>query len=339
MTRSIPIRTSLYFTSHLSLCPGHSRGLSALRRPVCVLTALHSTDLPLQTDFLSPDGDQAEPRCPKPNRAAHLCMFSREHHAAGDSGRPCRLGFQSAQTVDGTGDRSGGLSIARTHPNLWASRQPCLRRLQVQAGRGGCILLGFDFHRPASALCGAAGISDFLALLPYLGRALGGISTRLPNAPIRLTGAGHSILSGRAGKARRASSICSQDSVWKLWTVCAVAAKWRGQEASCCAICLDGGRPAGGQSGDQWVARRLGRAALRRHGRGDLGLFAGPLFDLFRPGRVVIAETDPAEFYTHLGVRFARQRGQRSGKRVQEARAANAPALLAWAGPRAFGWP
>jgi hypothetical protein len=59
--------------------------------------------------------------------------------------------------------------------------------------------------------------------------------------------------------------------------------------------------------------------------------FAGPLFDLFRPGRAVIAETYPTEFYTHLGVRFAHQPGQRSGKRVQHDRAANAPALLAWA--------
>jgi hypothetical protein len=46
--------------------------------------------------------------------------------------------------------------------------------------------------------------------------------------------------------------------------------------------------------------------------------FAGPLFDLFRPGRAVIAESYPAEFYTHLGVCFARRPGQRSGKRVQE---------------------
>jgi hypothetical protein len=60
--------------------------------------------------------------------------------------------------------------------------------------------------------------------------------------------------------------------------------------------------------------------------------FSGSLFKLFRPGCVVIAETYPAEFYTHLGVRFsASRRGEKSGKRVQRDRAANAPMLLAWA--------
>jgi hypothetical protein len=54
---------------------------------------------------------------------------------------------------------------------------------------------------------------------------------------------------------------------------------------------------------------------------------------------VVIAETYPAEFYTHLGVTFARGLGQKAGKpprltwgkRVQFDRVANASVLLAWA--------
>ncbi len=47
---------------------------------------------------------------------------------------------------------------------------------------------------------------------------------------------------------------------------------------------------------------------------------------------VVFVESYPAEFYTHLAIRFSRARkGQRSGKRVQAERAANAPTLLAWA--------
>jgi hypothetical protein len=60
--------------------------------------------------------------------------------------------------------------------------------------------------------------------------------------------------------------------------------------------------------------------------------FSGSLFKLFRPGCVVIAETYPAEFYTHLGVRFSvNRRGEKSDKRVQPDRAANAPVFLAWA--------
>jgi hypothetical protein len=74
--------------------------------------------------------------------------------------------------------------------------------------------------------------------------------------------------------------------------------------------------------------------------------FVGPLDKLYHPGRAVIAETYPAEFYTHLGMSLkraapvARPKDKvesqsrlplRSGKRVQRDRAANAPVLLAWA--------
>jgi hypothetical protein len=60
--------------------------------------------------------------------------------------------------------------------------------------------------------------------------------------------------------------------------------------------------------------------------------FAGELSSLFRPGRIVIAETYPAEIYGHLGVRFARSPpGARGGKRDRAARQANAGVLLRWA--------
>ena len=60
--------------------------------------------------------------------------------------------------------------------------------------------------------------------------------------------------------------------------------------------------------------------------------FDGSLEDVLKPGRTVVVETYPAEFYGHLGVRFpASQRGLRSGKRVSRDRAANAEALLKWA--------
>jgi hypothetical protein len=60
----------------------------------------------------------------------------------------------------------------------------------------------------------------------------------------------------------------------------------------------------------------------------DLALwpFDGSLDSLVRPGRIVLAETYPAEFYRHLGIDF---RGRR--KTDQSARKANASALLACA--------
>jgi hypothetical protein len=59
--------------------------------------------------------------------------------------------------------------------------------------------------------------------------------------------------------------------------------------------------------------------------------FDGPLASLLDPGRIVIAETYPAEVYTRLGIRFPKSRGVPSGKRVQAARAASAESIFAWA--------
>ena len=53
--------------------------------------------------------------------------------------------------------------------------------------------------------------------------------------------------------------------------------------------------------------------------------FDGPLDELVAPGRIVVAEAYPTEFYGHLGVSFAG-----TGKRERAARAENGAALLAW---------
>ncbi len=56
--------------------------------------------------------------------------------------------------------------------------------------------------------------------------------------------------------------------------------------------------------------------------------FSGMLADLLRPGKVIFAETYPAEFYYQLELAFPRQVG---GKRRQAGRLHNAPRLLGWA--------
>lgn len=53
--------------------------------------------------------------------------------------------------------------------------------------------------------------------------------------------------------------------------------------------------------------------------------FSGSLGDRLQPGSVVVAETYPAEYYRHLGVRLGPAAG---GKCSQDARRANAPALM-----------
>jgi hypothetical protein len=91
-------------------------------------------------------------------------------------------------------------------------------------------------------------------------------------------------------------------------------------------------------------AKQVGKAAISGwcevlgpgllDSEGDLVIwpFSGPLHELLRPGRLVAVETYPAEFYHHLGIVWSSSvSGQKSGKRSQTDRAANASSLLAWA--------
>lgn len=59
--------------------------------------------------------------------------------------------------------------------------------------------------------------------------------------------------------------------------------------------------------------------------------FSGTLDSLLKPGWIVACEAYPGEYYAHLGIQFPRKPGAKSGKRVQAARVANAPALLKFA--------
>lgn len=57
--------------------------------------------------------------------------------------------------------------------------------------------------------------------------------------------------------------------------------------------------------------------------------FSGHLDVLLQPGAVILAETYPAEFYTHLDIKFTpARRGQKSGKRSQKDRMKNAETLI-----------
>jgi hypothetical protein len=207
-----------------------------------------------------------------------------------------------------------------------------VKRLVAQAGPRGCVLLGFDFPiglpaRYAECAC----IRDFLALLPQLGHGdwsefytvaerLDHISLRRPFYPqfSRRKGEAHfsHLLDGLGLEVSELRRRCEQARPGRrvasplFWTV--------------------GGQQVGKAAISGW--KDVLGPALRSGLDVAVWPFSGSLFKLFRPGRMVIAETYPAEFYTHLGVRFsASRRGEKSGKRVQPDRAANAPVLLAWA--------
>ena len=230
---------------------------------------------------------------------------------------------------------TGQAGVYRAHaPEPVGEPATLLRRLQVQAGPGGCILLGFDFPIGLPVrYAEQAGIRDFLSLLPQLGQGdwqdfyspaerAEQVNGRRPFYPLRAR---------RKGQARILHLLAGLglETVDSLRRRCEVARA--GRRAAAPLFWTVGSQQVGKAAISGW-RDVLGPALHSVDMDVAIWPFAGPLFDLFRPGRVVIAETYPAEFYTHLGVRFARRRGQRSGKRVQEARAANAPALLAWAG-------
>ncbi|MBC8446776.1 MAG: hypothetical protein H8D78_03410 [Chloroflexi bacterium] len=206
-----------------------------------------------------------------------------------------------------------------------------VQRLHTDVGPGGSILLGFDFPIGLPArYAERADIEDFLALLPQLGQDdwsdfytvaehSAEISVRRPFYP------------QRPGNSRQRHLVdgLGRGSINDLRRRC--------ERARC-------GRRAASPLFWTLGAQQVGKAAISgwrevlgpalRSGVIDVAIwpFSGPLFELFQPGRVVIAETYPAEFYDHLGVIFPRSKaGQKSGKRVQLDRTTNAPTLLAWA--------
>jgi hypothetical protein len=202
-----------------------------------------------------------------------------------------------------------------------------------EAGQDGCVLLGFDFpiglpRRYAER----AGVRNFLALLPQLGQAdwsdfyspaerADQVNSHRPFYPLRARWKGQACI-------RHLLAGLDLETVSDLRRRCELTQAER--RAASPLFWTVGGQQVGKAAISGW--RDVLGPALRS-GDTDVAIwpFAGPLFDLFRPGRIVIVETYPAEFYTHLGVRFARRAGERSGKRVQHDRAANASALLTWA--------
>jgi hypothetical protein len=214
-------------------------------------------------------------------------------------------------------------------PQLAGDPQTLLSRLREQAGPDGVVLLGVDFPLGLPlAYAERAGADDFVALLPRLGQGVwrdfyrvaeraAEISLHRPFYPLRPGGARQSHLVQALG----------------LPSSTALHRRCDHQQPD---------RPAAAPLFWTIGPRQVGKAAilgwrdLLAHGlaRGDLTLwpFHGALAELLQQGRIVVAETYPAECYRHLGVRFSPSRaGASSGKRVQAERSANAQRLLRWA--------
>jgi hypothetical protein len=200
--------------------------------------------------------------------------------------------------------------------------------LTLMTAAAGGVLVGFDFPIGLPlAYARKAGIDDFLALLPQLGEGdwadfytvaerPDDIGLRRPFYPAKARGAArkhltqalgiadlHRVCDGRTGDRRAAAEL--------FWTM--------------------GAQQVGKAAIHGW--REILGPALKMAAYVPMSIwpFSGTLDALMQPGRIVVCEAYPGEFYGHLGVRFPRKAGRKSGKRVQADRAANAPALAAFA--------
>jgi hypothetical protein len=100
---------------------------------------------------------------------------------------------------------------------------------------------------------------------------------------------------------------------------------YQGRRPACPLFWLVGAAHVGDAAINGWA--EVISPALRETGKPTaVWPFSGELVSLLRPNAVVIAETYPTEYYRQLGVKFGAGIGS---KRSQDARSANAAALLA----------
>lgn len=205
-----------------------------------------------------------------------------------------------------------------------------LARLREAAAASGRVFLGFDFPIGLPAFYARrTGVSDFPAFLLQAGLGEWGdfyqvaaraeeVSRRRPFYPMRSRAKGEisqqHLLDGLgASSLRELLRACERgtdlrpDASPLFWTL--------------------GGKQVGKAAIIGW-RDVLAPALLERANRVALWPFHGPLSGLLKAGGVVVAETYPAEFYSHLGVSFPPSRaGEKSGKRIRRDRLANKDAL------------
>lgn len=202
-------------------------------------------------------------------------------------------------------------------PATWLAR---LRERAV----GGSIFLGVDFPIGLPrTYAQAIGVTDFSSLLPRLGTGEWADFYRPAEAPADIS-LRRPFYPARPGQTRQqhlldALGVASMDALRRRCD-----RRTENRRAAAPLFWTMGAQQVGKAAISGW--RDVLGPAL---GREDVALwpFDGPLGSLLARGGLVVAESYPAEFYGHLGLSF----GPGGGKRSRAARAAHAPALLAWA--------
>jgi hypothetical protein len=204
-------------------------------------------------------------------------------------------------------------------------RDPGLLALSLVTMAAGGVLVGFDFPIGVPlAYARKVGIEDFLTALALFGdgvwsdfynvaRAADEISLYRPFYPASPGGKLRAQLTDALGLAdlRR---VCERKTATRraaaelFWTI--------------------GAQQVGKAALSGW--REILAPALKMPTYVPMAIwpFSGAFERLIRPGRIVVCEAYPGEFYGHLGVKFPPRSG---GKRSQAARTANAPRLIEFA--------
>lgn len=225
-------------------------------------------------------------------------------------------------------------------PGLVGDLSTLMARLKAMAGPGNTVFVGFDFPIGLPlAYARKTGIKDFLTILPQLGQGAwvefyrpaetpGQIHIHRPFYPLRSGSARQSHLVSGLGMASMDDLRRQCELPW--------SAGGLSRRAACPLFWTLGGQQVGKAAITGW--RDVLAPALQQQEALSIWPFSGRLEQLLshpidgHANRVVIAETYPAEFYTHFGVTFSNhKRGSKSGKRVQADRKTNAPRLLNWA--------
>jgi hypothetical protein len=199
-----------------------------------------------------------------------------------------------------------------------------LAELTARAGPNGSVFLGVDFPigLPA-AYAQRAGIGDFPAVLPDLGRGPWRDFFRVAERPeeVSLARPFYPARPGRKGAVSRRQLLdgLGFEDPAQLLRACDRATPAR--PAAAALFWTLGAQQVGKAAIAGW--RDLLIPALGAGHDLELWPFDGPLDGLFAPGRIVVAETYPAEVYRHLGLEF-----RRGGKRRQAGRAANGAVLI-----------
>ena len=217
------------------------------------------------------------------------------------------------------------------YPCLAGDLDDLLFRLSEMAGKSGCILLGFDYPIGLPLkFAQKLGVSDFLEVLPKLGHGKWRdfYSPAETAEQIRLTRPFYPQSPGGKKQIDLVQAL-GMKTINDLRRRCELAQENR--RAAAPLFWTLGAQQVGKAAISGWK-EILGPGMRRKDTNLFIWPFSGGLRDLLKVGRIIVAETYPAEFYSHLGFHFSRSgSGKKGGKRDQNARSHHAEQLFAWA--------